>query len=57
MDYYTNETLEPKEGGMRIKESTTIKDVPFLKTTGEDHQEDKGEETDNNTTPQTLHPP
>ena len=55
MDYYANGTLELKEEEMPIKESITTKDVPSCRTTGEDRQEDKEEEADNSTTPQTLH--
>ena len=57
MGCYINGTLEPKEEAMPIKESITTKDAPFHKTTGEDHQEDKEERTDNNTTLQMPHPP
>ena len=54
MDSYINEILGLKEEGMPIKESTTTtNDIPSHKTIGEDHLEDKGEETNNNTTPQT----
>ena len=53
MDYFVNGTLEPKEEGTPIKESTiTIKDALPHKIIGEDHQEGKEEEVDNNTTPQ-----
>ena len=43
---------------MLIRESTTTtNDAPFHKIIEEDHQEDKGEETDSNTTPQMPLPP
>ena len=58
MGYCTNETLVLKEEGTPTRGLITItKDVLFPRTTGEDHPEDKEEETDNNTTPQTLPPP
>ena len=56
MDYYANGTLEPKEEGMLTKGLTTTKDVPFRRTTGEGHQEDREEEADNSITPQMPHP-
>ena len=53
MDSCVNKKLGLKEEEMPIKESTTTtNNIPSLKTIGEDHPEDKGEETNSNTTPQ-----
>ena len=57
MGYYTNGTLEPKEEVQHIKGSTTTRDAPFLRITGEAHQEGREEETDNSIIPQMLHHP
>ena len=57
-DYYTNEMLGLKEEERHIRGSTTaINDTPSLKTIGEEHWEDKEEETNNSTTPPMPHHP
>ena len=59
MGCFANETLEHKEEGQHTNESTTttIKDVPFPKITGEEHQADKEEVDDHNTILPPLHHP
>ena len=50
MDFYINETLEPKGEEMLIKGLTTAtSDTPFHRIIGEDPPEDKEEEIDNST--------
>ena len=57
MDYYINETLEHKEEGQHINKSTTttIKDIPFLKTIGKERQEGREEVDNHNIIPPTPH--
>ena len=58
MGYYANGTSGPREEEQHIRESiVAIKDVLSLKTTGEEHQEDKEEEVDNSITPPMPHHP
>ena len=58
MGYCANETSECKEEEQHINGSIiTARDALPLKTTGEGHQEDKGEVDDHNTIPPTPHHP